>query len=250
MDSLSQRYERLWPHATVMGPQDETPRLTVVLFHGCGGAGRNIHLFARYAVSLGLRAVIVDAYGPRGLKRRLAAFLACNGLWLRGYERSGDVLAMLWGLSQRPEVDGVVLAGWSHGAWAIMDLMTQGLTRPGEARLSDPDPRWLADVRGLFLMYPYVNFLARAKDRSWRTIRPTLMVMALRDHLAGFSLSLKAVRHLRRQGVPLETVVVDSTHAFDELGADRFGFMKYDPQSVETVRAAFAEFVSGLKPAQ
>lgn len=243
---MSQRFERLWPHTTVLGPADDVPRLTLVLFHGCGGVGRNIHLFAHYAVSLGLRAVIVDSYAPRGVKRRMAAFFACNGLWLRGYERSGDVLAILWGLSQRPEVDGIVLGGWSHGAWAIMDLMTQDLRKRGEAHLSDPDPRWLEAVRGLFLMYPYVNFLARAKDRPWRTLKPTLMVMALRDHLARFSLSLKAVRHLRRQGVPLDTVVVDSTHAFDELGADRFGFMKHDPQAVETVRAAFADFIGAL----
>lgn len=248
MDSLQQRFERLWPHVTVRGAPDSVPRLTIVLFHGCGGVGRNITLFADYAVSLGLRAVIVDSYAPRGMKRRLAAFLACNGLWLRGYTRSGDVLALLWGLSQRPEVDGILLAGWSHGAWAIMDLMTQSLTRPGEARLADPSPEPLTQVRGLFLMYPYVNFLARSKSQGWRRQIPTLMVIALKDHLARFSLSLKPVRRLRAQGVPLETVVVDSTHAFDELGADRFGFMKYDPQSVSTVRVAFAEFVRRLKP--
>lgn len=247
MDSLQQRFERLWPHVTVRGAPDSAPRLTVVLFHGCGGVGRNITLFADYAVSLGLRAVIVDSYAPRGMKRRLAAFLACNGLWLRGYTRSGDVLAMLWGLSQRPEVNGILLCGWSHGAWAIMDLMTQSLTRAGEARLSDPSPEPLTQVRGLFLMYPYVNFLARSKSQAWRRQIPTLMVIALKDHLARFSLSLKAVRRLRAQGVPLETVVVDSTHAFDELGADRFGFMKYDPQSVSTVRVAFAEFVRRFK---
>lgn len=247
MDSLQARFERLWPHVTVLGAPDATPRLTVVLFHGCGGIGRNITLFAEYAVSLGLRAVIVDSYAPRGMTRRMAAFLACNGLWLRGYQRSGDVLALLWGLSQKSEVDGIVLAGWSHGAWAIMDLMTQTLTAPGEARLSDPGPEPLKQVRGLFLMYPYVNFLARSTGRPWRTKAPTMMVIALKDHLARFSLSLKAVRRLRGQGVPLETVVVDSTHAFDELGADRFGFMKYDPQSVSTVRAAFADFVRALK---
>lgn len=247
MDSLQQRFERLWPHVTVRGAPDSAPRLTVVLFHGCGGVGRNITLFADYAVSLGLRAVIVDSYAPRGMKRRLAAFLACNGLWLRGYTRSGDVLALLWGLSQRSEVNGILLAGWSHGAWAIMDLMTQPLTRPGEARLSDPSPEPLTQVRGLFLMYPYVNFLARSMGKAWRRQIPTLMVIALKDHLARFSLSLKAVRRLRAQGVSLETVVVDSTHAFDELGADRFGFMKYDPQSVSTVRAAFAEFVRRFK---
>ncbi|UDF03478.1 dienelactone hydrolase family protein [Asticcacaulis sp. AND118] len=247
MDTLQQRFDRLWPHVTVLGAPDAAPRLTVVLFHGCGGIGRNITLFADYAVSLGLRAVIVDSYAPRGVKRRMAAFLACNGLWLRGYQRSGDVLALLWGLSQRSEVSGTVLAGWSHGAWAIMDLMTQSLTRPGEARLSDPISEPLKQVRGLFLMYPYVNFLARSTDRAWRTQVPTMMVIALKDHLARFGLSLKAVRRLRAQGVPLETVVVDSTHAFDELGADRFGFMKYDPQSVSTVRAAFADFVRKFK---
>jgi dienelactone hydrolase len=246
LETLKDRFERLWPHVEVFGPNDKALRPAVLIFHGCGGVGRNLKLFADYVVELGFRAYVIDSYAARGWSRKWGAFLSCNGLRMRGFERSGEVLALTSGLSQKPEVDGIILAGWSHGAWAIMDLMTQGLNQSGHAHLKDPDKKALAQVKGLFLMYPYVNFLARSKSKPWIHKPKTLAVLAFRDHLASYSHSVRLIQRLRKQGVDIDTVSVDATHAFDEIAADRFGFMKYDAHGVDVMRRAFGEFSKSL----
>lgn len=77
-------------------------------------------------------------------------------------------------MTRRPEVDAsrIVLAGWSHGGWAIMDLMTMGWEQPGEAGLADPDPTPLKGLRGLFLAYPYGGFGALSRRRPGCGRRP------------------------------------------------------------------------------
>lgn len=245
LETLSQRFERLMPHVQVYGPADAVPRPAVLVFHGCGGIAANLAMYAQRAVALGVRVYVVDSYTPRGWSRKFGANMVCKGFYLRGYERSGDVLAMLWGLSQRYEVDPkrLMLAGWSHGAWAIMDLMTQALATPGDARLADPSPKWLDGVRGLFLPYPYINFLARSVTRPWHHKPPVFTILTLRDHLANYRQSVKLVEGLRKQGVSVETMTLDSTHAFDEEGIDKTRIMRYDEAGFVSTLEAFADFV-------
>lgn len=244
LETLAQRFDRLMPHVQVYGPADVRPRPAVLIFHGCGGIAPNLIQYAEAAVAQGARVYVVDSYTPRGWSRKFGANFVCKGFKLRGFERSGDVLAMLWGLSQRYEVDPkrLMLAGWSHGAWAIMDLMTQELARPGEARLLDPDARWLDGVRGLFLAYPYINFMARSVTRPWHHKPPVFTVLTLRDHLATYRQSVRLVQGLRAQGVSVETMTLDSTHAFDEAGIDKTRIMRYDEAGLQSTLDAFAAF--------
>ncbi|EGF92824.1 dienelactone hydrolase [Asticcacaulis biprosthecium C19] len=241
---MAERFERLMPHVQVYGPADAHPRPTILIFHGCGGIAANMGLYAEVAVALGVRVYVVDSYGPRGWSRKFGANFVCKGFKLRGFERSGDVLAMLWGLSRRYEVDPkrIMLAGWSHGAWAIMDLMTQELARPGEARLADPAPQWLDGVRGLFLAYPYINFMARSVTRPWHHKPPVFTVLTLKDHLASYKQSLRLVKGLRAQGVSVDTMTLDSTHAFDEEGIDKTKIMRYDEAGLQSTLDAFGAF--------
>ncbi len=243
-DTLAARWAALQPHLQVYGAPDDMVRPAVLLFHGCGGIAPNLLIYAEAAVRAGARAYIVDSFGPRGWSRKFGASWVCKGLKLRGYERSGDVLAALWGIASLPEVDAkrILLAGWSHGAWAIMDLMTQACT-PGDAMLADPTPEPLDGVRGLFLAYPYINVMARSVTRPWHHCPKTLAVLSLKDHLASYEQSLKLVRRLRTQGVDTETITVDSTHAFDEEGIDRTGFMRYDEQASQATLQALQDFM-------
>ena len=130
---------------------------TVLLFHGCGGIRPQMAHYAEAAVRLGVRAVVVDSYAPRGWSRAFAMTAVCTGAMFWGRERAGDVLAAAWGAVQDLGADPnrLVLAGFSHGAWSIMDLMTMPLQRTGEAGLLDPSPQSLEGVRGLFLGYAY-----------------------------------------------------------------------------------------------
>ena len=79
------------------------------------------------------------------------------------------MLAAAWGAAAELDCDParLVLAGWSHGAWAIMDLATMPLERPGEAGLADPSPEPLAGLQGLFLGYPYGGVTALSRTRPW-----------------------------------------------------------------------------------
>lgn len=133
MDSVERRFERLSPHIRQIGPPDSLPRPAFLIFHGCGGVGANMDHFARFVADLGFRAFIIDSYSARGWSRKWGARVACNGLAFRGHERSGDVLASIWGLSQRVDIDPnqIYIGGWSHGAWAVMDLIN-----------SSPNPLW------------------------------------------------------------------------------------------------------------
>jgi dienelactone hydrolase len=246
MDSLGERFERLSPHILTYGPPDGLPRPAIILFHGCGGIAENLLIYTKAAVQAGIRAYIIDSFTPRGWSRKHASNWVCKGLKLRGYERSGDVLAAVYGLSLRPEVDGsrIMLAGWSHGAWAIMDLMTQKLDKPGDARLTDPSPQWLDGVKGLFLVYPYINIMARSVTRSWAHKPKTLAILTLKDHLATYKHSLELVRKLRKQGVSVETVTFNATHAFDEAGIDKTRIMAYDPEALTSTIDALQTFIT------
>jgi acetyl esterase/lipase len=98
-------------------------------------------------------------------------------------------------------------------------------------------------VRGLFLMYPVVFFPARSVLRDWEFKPRSLVVLTLKDHLATYNMSLSMIKRLRAQGVPVETLTVNSTHAFDEEGIDRFGFMRHDPEAVASTMARLKAFL-------
>jgi dienelactone hydrolase len=218
MDTLEQRWARLEPHAAFIGPDDDAPRPTVLMFHGCGGVQPHLQEYAAAAALAGWRSVIVDSYAPRGWSRAYGLSFVCSGLRFWGFERAGDVLATIDGVSRRPDVDAsrLVLAGWSHGAWAIMDLMTMALERPEEARIAGASPALLDPVRGLFLLYPYLGMGTRSRHRDWRYPRPTYGVIASRDHLGSPALHLSAYDRARRSGCEVETWVAEGTHAFDQ----------------------------------
>jgi len=234
MDTMAERWAMLQRGVTAYGPEDDLPRPAVVLFHGCGGMRPHVHRYARAAAEMGVRAYVIDSFAPRGWDRNFAMSLICTGVVLQGYERSGDVLATLWGLkkSGRVQMDRVMLAGFSHGGWSIMDLMTQRLTRPGEAKLADPDPALLEPLRALFLVYPYINFPAQTNIRAWVRQPETFAVLAEKDHLTPFAHSQKIFRRLQTAGGQVETLCLPATHAFDEEDFKR-GVMSYSPEAAQ-----------------
>jgi len=249
LDTIQYRFSVLEPYITAYGPSDKTPRPAVLLFHACNGVREHIHAYARTVAAQGYRAYVIDSFLPRGWDHNAAMSLVCTGLALHGYERSGDVLAAIWGLGQRAEVDAdnLILAGWSHGGWAIMDLMTEKLTRDGEARLSNPTPEPLAGVKGVFLVYPYVNFPARSNTHAWQYTPRTLAVLARQDFLTSHGHGDHIFNHLKSEGVPVERLDLDCTHCFDEDSALHFGpLMTYDCKSHEKTVAAFEGFVKDI----
>lgn len=249
MDTMAQRYALLEKSITVYGPDDAMVRPAIVLFHGCGGLRPHIHLYAQAAALTGVRAYVVDSFAPRGWDRNFAVSLICTGMVMQGYERSGDVLSVLWGLKQSGKVDmaNIILAGFSHGGWSIMDLMTQRLEKPGEAKLADPDASLAEAVKGLFLVYPYINFPARSNTRAWVRHPKTFVVMAEKDHLTPLKHAQKIFSNVKAGGAPVETLSLPASHAFDE--EDNKGMvMAYDAAAMQSSVEAMLKFMRETIP--
>jgi dienelactone hydrolase len=217
MQTLSQRWSMLEPAVTLVGPDDDRPRPTVILFHGCGGLRGHLPRYAEAAKATGWRAAIVDSYAPRGWSREFAMATVCTGLLLHGSQRAGDILAALHGVSQRPDVDGskIALAGWSHGGWGIMEAMSSERA-PGMLGLSDPAAVPLDGVIGTWLAYPYVGIGAFNRMRPWRHCPKTLAVISRRDHLTSVRNAERVHQMVRDCGAEVETWIAEGTHSFDE----------------------------------
>lgn len=246
MDSIAQRWALLAPRVQAFGPDDGVKRPAVLLFHGCGGLRPHLPLYADAAVKAGWRAFVVDSFAPRGWNREFALTFVCTGVMLQGAQRAGDVLAAAWGVQQRPDVDAgsIVLAGWSHGSWAIMDLMTMALDRPGEADLSDASPAPLAGLKGLFLAYPYGGFPALTRTRDWVRTPRSLAIIAKGDHITAASQAGRLYDRARASGAQVEVWTAEGSHAFDEPTAQYP--MRYDPTLTAEAQRRFADFLTGL----
>lgn len=247
-DTVAERWARLAPSIEAFGPDDDVARPAVILFHGCGGLRPHLARYAQAAADAGWRAFIVDSYAPRGWDRTMALSLVCTGILLRGSERAGDVAAVTWGLAQRPDVDAsrIVLAGWSHGGWSMMDLMTMRLERAGEASLSDPQTARpaLEGVIGLALYYPYVGPGALSRTRPWVRNRPVFGVIARSDHLTGVDNAQHLYDRIARGGSEVEVWIAEGTHAFDEPTS--VGPMRFDPELTQVSLDRFVGFLNRL----
>ena len=248
MDTLAARWARLESHTTVIGPDDDRPRPAVLLFHGCGGLRGHLPKYAAAAKDAGWRAFIVDSYGARGWSREFAMATVCTGLLLRGWERGGDVLAALAGVSRRRDVDAskIALAGWSHGGWGIMEAMSCD-RRPRTLGLANPGDISLEGVRAAYLAYPYVGLLALNRMRPWRHCPKTLAVIARSDHLTTVRNAERVHAMIRDCGAEVETWIADGTHSFDEpMTAPP---MRYHPDLADEAVRRFAALLEDVAAA-
>ena len=218
MDTLSDRWAKLEPFTTLVGPDDDRPRPTAILFHGCGGLRGHLPMYAEAAKEAGWRAAIVDSYAPRGWSRQFAMATVCTGLMLRGWERGGDVVAAVKGVSARPDVDEtkIALAGWSHGGWGIMEAMSCDLNLPTALGVKDAETADLSGVKATYLAYPYVGIAALNRMRPWRHCPKTLAVISKRDHLTTVRNAQRVHDMVRNCGAEVETWIAPGTHSFDE----------------------------------
>jgi dienelactone hydrolase len=248
MHTVAERWEWLKLHVVVVGPEDDRPRPAVLLFHGCGGMRSHLPRYAEAAKAAGWRAFIVDSYAPRGWARAFTLATVCTGVVLRGYERSGDVLAAIWGVSARPDVDAsnIALAGWSHGGWAIMEMMS-GDPAPGAFGVADPASADLSGITAAWLAYPYIGPFAFNRFKPWRHCPKVLAMTARRDHLTTVRNAELVNTMIRNCGAEVESWVADGTHAFDEPTNN--GPMRHDPALTEESVRRFRAFLTDVTPA-
>jgi dienelactone hydrolase len=149
-----------------------------------------------------IAVVVLDSLGPRGLGRIEAQLTVCSGLRLRGTERAADFLAVLdWLQTQRwADADRVAGAGWSHGAWSIMEA----LVAPPEGPRAP-----ISRLRGAILVYPYAGPPPKV-----------YACLAGRDAVVGMRAPDRALRRLAEDGLEVRRLTLsDATHCFDDENA-------------------------------
>jgi dienelactone hydrolase len=231
-------------------PDGPGPFPAVIQFHGCGGVHAADATWARYFVSQGWVAVSVDSLGPRHLDGEWRSVCAGRRLW--GRERAGDVLVAMDQVRQLPYVDKtrIVLAGWSHGGWAIMELLAQDPPHGLPTNLTTAPAAGLDGLAGVLLIYPYLGFASLAAREPIATRAPILMLLSGRDTVVPTQASLDLAARLRREAHDEETHVYETCdHCWDQTDLPAASNLAYVPDVTADARARVAAFLGRIKGA-
>jgi dienelactone hydrolase len=243
----------LEPSIRVYKPDGPGPFPAVLQIHGCGGAKPIQDDYAKAAQRVGALVVVLDSLTPRGIDFDQALRLVCSGRVLRGGERAGDVVAGLEMLRRRGDVDAsrIALTGWSHGGWAIMDLLAFDTPRERPYNLKNlPHDVWKG-VLGIELIYPFCGFPALTPRRGWsKTDIPVDALLMDNDTIAKIPDTLAAFEKARASGARIDVETWKGvTHAFEEDEHAKDSGLRYDPaRAAEAHRryAAWARRVLGI----
>lgn len=252
--TLTQRANMLAPYAQYDAPPAGGRAPLVILASGCGGVvgpngpNRVMNNYAEAAARAGAYAIIVDSFQPRGIGRKAAIRTVCTALRLRGGERAGDILAgeelarRRWGA----QFTGVILAGWSHGAWAVMELLSDGphARQVGSLRLHASHASQRPDA--VVLYYPYCGFLNAAKRHpKWAFRGQLLLVTAERDTIGPAGKCLPVVTEAMADAPSIRNVDFPGmTHAFDEETQSPDLKFVYDRAAAAKSAQLFSDFIA------
>jgi len=226
----------------------------VILTSGCGGIvgadGPNLIMkhYAEAAARAGAYAIIVDGIGARGIDREAAINTVCPAFRLRGGERAGDILGgeelarRHWG----NPFTGMILAGWSHGGWSVMELLSDGpgARRVGSLRVDGRQAALKPDA--VVIYYPYCGLLNRAtRGGSWAFKGPLLFVSAERDTIGPAKKCLPVVQRAIGDASRVRSVdFAGMTHAFDEEMQSPDSKFVYSAQESARSDQLFSAFIA------
>ncbi|MEL7491875.1 MAG: dienelactone hydrolase family protein [Pseudomonadota bacterium] len=230
------------PPATGAGPYP-----AVALFHGCVGVRQAfMDQWADAVNEAGYMAVIIDSLGPRGVGFDEAWETVCKGQRLIGQERAGDVQAALNIIKARPDIDGdkIVLAGWSHGAWTLMDFLTMDMKRARPTQLRT-QKLVRHEPEGVILFYPYCGQGARSRFAGWAGDAPAITFIAGSDRIVNADECLSVFKALERRGESIDLhYYPDADHVFDNAALEgedaQYYIEEYANDATEKVKAFLA----------
>ena len=234
----------------IFAPEGAGPFPALLHFHGCSGYRAEwVKGWAKIANDAGFLVIVVDSNGARGIDRERALKTVCAGKELIGQERAGDVAAAIAIARARPDVDPsrIVLAGWSHGAWSVMDyLALEGAGRaPASLKARPP----AAPVAGAILFYPYCGEGTWSRIAAWKQAPKTLMFIAGRDSIVSPQECRDAAQKLAREGASVDLIdYARADHAFDDatLRGGPYEYL-YDEASAKDSERRVAAFLSALE---
>ncbi|MGI9274064.1 MAG: dienelactone hydrolase family protein [Endozoicomonas sp.] len=209
--SLKQVALELDGHYQIFRPDGAGPFPAVLVYHGCGGPSAGLaEPRGDWLRKQGYVAIMVDSFTGRLLTERDV----CNGYALWGSERAADVLASLDYARQLPYVDAsrLALLGYSHGGWAVLDVLAHGAESKAEGDELKPS---LAGVRAVSTFYPYCEFPARFRYQ-WKVAMPVLSLLAGEDSMVNTRACVEVLGKWRQQGLPIDVEVYSGVdHGFD-----------------------------------
>jgi len=248
--TLTEHLAFLEDHITVLTPErGEGPFPTVIQFHGCAGLRQQFNeTWARRANDAGYAAVLVDSNRAREISYEESLETVCKGKALLGQERAGDVLAAISYIENDPRLDAgrLILAGWSHGAWTVMDFLTMDMTRARPANLAD-DVLARPDVDGAILFYPHCGPGALSRLRRWTEETPVLAFVAGRDSIVEAQPCIDFFTRQKNEGSPTDLVIYpDADHIFDDATLVSEHPQFYDEPSARDAAERYGAFLRKL----
>lgn len=246
--TLAQRIALLKPHATLVRPESGGRAPLVIMLHGCGGRRGFLDDWARRVSAAGWAVLIVDSLKPRRIARVEALATVCSGARLQGSERAGDFYAaMTWARAQDwVDQSRIAAAGWSHGAWTILDALAlhPGAEMERATGLSDLPAEPLEGLSGAMLFYPYAGVGSLAGKRPWRLAPLSAAIVCGRDYMVGTNTPRRALERQIARGADIDMhVFADSTHAFDEPGTMDIR-TRYDPAAIARAEDIFLSLLN------
>jgi dienelactone hydrolase len=249
-ETVQQRIDALLAGSELYLPEGEGPFPVVLQFHGCGGMKNLQARWAATAKAAGWAVLVVDSYGHRRIDRLEAYATVCTGLQLWGRERAGDLYAMLeWARGQTwADPSRIAVAGWSHGAWTVLDAMAlqPGAEAEKVTRLAGLRDEPLEGVVGAFLLYPWQGWGALAPTRGLRYDIPIQAIVGSADTVVGGKGVARTLRSMKTPRLPIQVEMFEgATHAFDEIEAQDWR-VKYSPELTARAHGMYAEFLGSL----
>jgi len=252
--TLAKRADMLAPYAQYYAPPAGGRAPLVILASGCGGLvgpngpNRVMNNYAEAAARAGAYAIIVDSFQPRGIDRAAAIRTVCSGIRLGGGKRAGDILGggelarRHWG----DQFTGVILAGWSHGGWTVMEVLSDGpgAKQIGDLRVDAPQPAQTPDA--VVIYYPYCGLLNDAgRKPKWAFKGPLLLVTAERDTIGPAKKCLPVLTRAMGGASAIRNVDFPRmTHAFDEEIQSPDSKFVYDPVATKKSEDLFSDFIA------
>lgn len=237
---------RLRRHTDIYRPEGEGPFPAIILLHGCGGPRGVTERYGRLAAANGVIAYAPDSLALRGIDYDAAIRTVCTGAKLRAPERAGDLLAVLEMVRRDPRVDSrrIAVAGWSHGAWTLLDLLTFVADGKAPPSLYHLPHRALRGVKAALVFYPYSGFPARSRIRNWAKGVAVDAILVEGDTVCDETQTIAVFERQRAEGADVNWQVWSGvTHGFDEDNHLPGSGLVFDPEKVKAAEAAFTDFL-------
>ena len=244
---LDDHAEWLSGHVTVHLPDTASgPVPTAILFHGCGGRRAMQDDYAAALNEAGYGAMIVDSMTPRQIGRAVSMTQVCTAMRLWGQERASDVFASVALARTHSAIDAerLILVGWSHGGWALLDALSYVADDQSPTGLSGPVD--LDGVQTAVLMYPYCSLPSRSRRHEITAGIAIDAVLAGRDMVASTADCRHTLNLADRAGADVSyDIWPNVTHAFDEAG-NPDPRMQYDAGAARAAHQRVIAILDGL----